>query len=134
MIPRCVLDASALLAFLQDERGSKVVDEWLPEGSLLGAANLTEVLDKLAMDGQDVDDVWQRLHRAGLFGQLVVVEPVLPGDAVTAARLRRSTAVHGLSLGDRLCIALAVRRELPVLTADRVWTAIDAGVEVIAIR
>jgi PIN domain nuclease of toxin-antitoxin system len=30
-----------------------------------------------------------------------------------------------LSLADRLCLALAERLELPVLTADRAWQGLD---------
>ncbi len=41
---------------------------------------------------------------------------------------------HGLSLADRCCLALGMHRELPVLTADRIWTTLDVNVEVISIR
>jgi PIN domain nuclease of toxin-antitoxin system len=48
--------------------------------------------------------------------------------------LRRQTRDHGLSLGDRACLALAVSLGLPVMTADRAWMALDLGIEVIVIR
>ena len=55
-------------------------------------------------------------------------------DAAQVAELRRSD--HGLllSLGDRCCLALGRRLEVPVLTADRAWSAVDAGVEVRQVR
>jgi len=40
---------------------------------------------------------------------------------VGAAALRPLTRRHGLSLGDRACLALGWRPRLPVLTADRAW-------------
>ncbi|MBK6858533.1 MAG: VapC toxin family PIN domain ribonuclease [Microthrixaceae bacterium] len=49
----------------------------------------------------------------------VVIEPVLEVDAEWAAtRWRRG---EGLSLGDRLCLALGHRLGLAVLTADQSW-------------
>jgi len=40
----------------------------------------------------------------------------------------------GLSLGDRACLALALREQAPVLTGDRAWSKVDVGVEVVLIR
>jgi PIN domain nuclease of toxin-antitoxin system len=40
------------------------------------------------------------------------------------------TAHLGLSLGDRLCLALARERRLPVLTTERRWLEYDFGVRV----
>jgi len=49
----------------------------------------------------------------------VAIEPVLEVDAEWAAtRWRRG---EGLSLGDRLCLALGHRLGLAVLTADQSW-------------
>ncbi len=58
---------------------------------------------------------------------------VTAADAVTSAALRSSTAT-ALSLGDRLCLALALRLELPVLTADRAWAEVAHGVDVQLVR
>jgi len=38
------------------------------------------------------------------------------------------------SLGDRVCLALARRRGLPVLTTDKPWADLDLGIEVRLIR
>jgi PIN domain nuclease of toxin-antitoxin system len=50
--------------------------------------------------------------------------------------LRAATAEAGLSLGDRFCLALALREGLPAWTADRQWrTVAEAiGVEIVLIR
>jgi PIN domain nuclease of toxin-antitoxin system len=46
------------------------------------------------------------------------------------------TRATGLSLGDRACLALARRLDVPALTADRAWQAIASqiGVRVEPIR
>ena len=109
-----VIDASALLAFVQGEDGSDLVEGALAEGARCGAANWSEVAQKVRAAGRDWD-----LVRALLLSYPVVVEPVVADDAEWAAqRWRRG---EGLSLADRLCLALAERVDAPVLTADRSW-------------
>lgn len=109
-----VLDASALLAFLQGEAGADQVEEQLVEGGLCGAANWSEVAQKVLAAGRDWD-----LSSALLTSYGVVVEPVTTDDAEAAAhRWRRG---DGLSLADRLCLALADRVELVAWTADATW-------------
>lgn len=39
-----------------------------------------------------------------------------------------------MSVGDRLCVALAMREGVPVLTADRRWREAPLPVEVVYIR
>lgn len=113
-----VLDASALLAFLHDEPGADIVEAALDAGAVVGAANWSEVAQKVL--GSDRD--W-RLARAFLLSHELAVEPVTVADAERAAARWRRGAGH--SLGDRLCLALADRLEATVLTADRAWGAED---------
>lgn len=109
-----VVDASALLAFVQGEAGSQAVEAALAGGALCGAANWSEVAQKVRAAGRDWD-----LVRALLLSYSVTVEPVVAADAEWAAHRWRSG--EGLSLADRLCLALAERVDAPVLTADRSW-------------
>ena len=53
--------------------------------------------------------------------------------AHAAGLLRRSTKSLGLSLGDRACMALAQSRNVPAVTADRVWKK-HKGMNVLVIR
>ena len=108
-----VLDASAVLAFLLDEDGAEVVSEVL-DGASCGAANWSEVSQKVLAAGRDWD-----LVRTLLLGCGVRVEPVVADDAEWAAR--RWRAGEGLALADRLCMALAERLDADVLTADAAW-------------
>ena len=124
-----VLDSSALLAFLLDEPGSDLVAERLT-GSVLGAANLAEVVDKLVDLDVDQGRLMQLLGAAG-----VAVEPLTAEDARLAGALRTVRGGRGLSLGDRCCLALAVRRHpATVLTADRAWADLDLPITVELVR
>jgi PIN domain nuclease of toxin-antitoxin system len=109
-----VLDASAILAFVQGEDGADVVEASMALGPVCGAANWSEVAQKVLAAGRDWD-----LVRALLVSYDVGVEPVLVDDAEWAAH--RWQQGEGLSLADRLCLALAERVDADVLTADVQW-------------
>lgn len=109
-----VLDASAILAFVQGEDGDGAVEAALHLGAACGAANWSEVAQKVLAAERDWD-----LVRALLTSYEVRVEPVLGEDAEWAAR--RWTHGEGLSLADRLCLALGERLDGEVLTADALW-------------
>jgi len=111
-----VLDASALLAFLQAEPGADDVEAALVGGACCGAANWAEVAQKVLAAERD----WS-LVRALLHSYDLTVEAVTIDDAEWAAR--RWRVGEGLSLADRLCMALAERLDQPVLTADAAWGA-----------
>jgi PIN domain nuclease of toxin-antitoxin system len=109
-----VLDASALLAFLQGEDGADIVESRLDEGACCGAANWSEVAQKVRSAGRAWD-----LARALLTGYQLQIEPVVVDDAEWAARRWRRG--EGLSLADRLCLALAERLDSEAWTADAAW-------------
>jgi PIN domain nuclease of toxin-antitoxin system len=111
-----VLDASAVLAFLQGEKGAEEVRRHLKD-SVIGAANLAEVLTRL--EGA----VERSLAEAILVGSGVRSEAVSAEDARRSAQIKDHKPA--LSLGDRLCLALADRRDDVVLTADRAWGTSD---------
>ncbi|WP_375400456.1 PIN domain-containing protein [uncultured Amnibacterium sp.] len=109
-----VFDASALLAFLREEPGSDVVEHNLTSGGRVGAANWSEVAQKVATE----PTAWP-IARDVLLSFDLVVEPVTRADAEAAAALW--PAASHLSLADRLCLALGARLDAEVLTADRAW-------------
>lgn len=129
-----VLDASALLAYLQGETGSSLVQETLAVGAVMNIVNYAEVLSRLADAGEDPDTAHRWLGEWGLIGALLEIVRLTEEDAVSIARLRVPTRVHGLSLGDRACLSTGLRLGRPVLTADRTWAALDVGVAVRLIR
>lgn len=133
-ITGAVLDASALLAFVQDEPGGEVVEAALEGGVVINVANYAEALTRLSDTGLDPVAAHDRFQEEGLVGGLLRVVPLTERDAVTIARLRAGTRAHGLSLGDRACLATGLRFGRPVLTADPIWTTIDIGVPIRLIR
>jgi ribonuclease VapC len=125
-----VLDASALLALLRGEAGAKKVEAALAE-TCMSVVNMAEVashFSKLGMPDEELSAMLKPLPVT-----LVEADAELAWEA---GRLRRLTATAGLSLGDRFCLALAKREQLPAWTSDRAWLEIAhaAGVKVVAIR
>lgn len=121
-----VVDASVVLVWLQDEPGSDAAEPLLMDG-LIGAANWSEVVQKICQHGVDPEVAARLLNSFGLR-----VADVTQEDAEGAAGLwRRDTA---LSLGDRLCLALAQRVGLAAATADTSWRGLSGGPEIIFIR
>lgn len=130
-----MLDASALLAYLQNESGGDSVRRYLEGGgAFVSAINWAEVLSKLAEEGRDPKDVTKALAEVGVIGEALMVQPLDAAQALEIARLRPLNRAAGLSLADRACLALAASLDLPALTADRVWADLGLGVRVELIR
>jgi ribonuclease VapC len=131
-----VLDASALLAYLQGERGADRVAAAIGAGACMSAANVAEVLTKRADAGDDPRKLAATLIATGLLGSGGAIEVVDVGldEAIEMAALRRLTRQRGLSLGDRACLALAIQRKWEVLTADAAWAGLPVGIGVRVIR
>ncbi len=123
-----VLDASAILAVLNDERGAEAVLPVLP-GATVCAVNSAEVAGKLADLGMVDTGV-----RSALDALPVTIEPFDHGLALITGMLRATTRQAGLSLGDRACLALALREKATVLTADRSWQSLGLSVRIEVIR
>jgi ribonuclease VapC len=123
-----VLDSSALLAFIQGEPGGEVV-AGLIGNALMSSVNLAEVVTKLVERTGSLE-----LARAALGMANIDVVDFDRSQAEHAGSLVRHTRSHGLSLGDRACLALAMRQAAPAVTADRIWAKVELDVEVRLIR
>jgi len=117
-----VLDASALLALLNDEPGAAKVAEVLGEARM-SSVNLAEVVSHFIHAGMPAAEVDAMLHPLPV--EIVAADQ---GLAHIAGRLRAVTASAGLSLGDRFCLALAKRDRLPAMTADKQWRTVAEAV------
>ena len=123
-----VLDASAVLALLNDEAGAKIAQESLP-GAIISSVNFGEVVTRLALLGMPEKEIREALDILALD-----ITPFDEEQAFLAGILAIKTKQLGLSLGDRACLALALRTGSAALTSDKVWQALDIGVIVRVIR
>ena len=125
---RVVLDSSAILAFLQDEPGGEIVADYCGN-ALVSAVNVAEVTCRLNDLGADLAEAKKSIA----FIDMEIV-PFDAGQAYDVASIRKAVRPLGLSLGGRVCMQLAMRLNLPVLTADRAWAKIELDVEVRLVR
>ncbi|HUO14876.1 MAG TPA: type II toxin-antitoxin system VapC family toxin [Verrucomicrobiae bacterium] len=126
---KAVLDASALMALLNQEPGISYITPEILAEAVSSTVNLAEVQAKFVDRGIPPDRAWR--------ATLSVVQEVIPFTA-NHAKLAGDLILHtrplGLSLGDRACLALAVDLKAPVYTADRSWKKLDVGVRIHTIR
>ena len=124
-----ILDSSAMLALLRDESGAEVVAAAMPK-AVMCAVNVAEVAERLCRDFE------QEAVRKSLELILPITIAVDKELAIAAGFMRNATMNAGLSLGDRFCLALGAKMNVPVLTADRAWLKIASaiGVEVQLVR
>jgi len=125
-----VLDASTVLVVIYDEPGAAKVTLMLEEQSCaMSAANRSEVVTVL------IDGGWPYEAALNILDALEIQTiPFTREDANIAAALRPRTRSVGLGLGDRACLATAIRRDLAVLTADRIWAGLDLPIVVDVVR
>jgi len=124
-----VLDASALLAVLNQEAGADRLTPELLSGATSSTVNLAEVHGKLVDRGLNPGDAWE-----AAISPIREVADFTAEHAKTAGRLISQTRSLGLSLGDRACLALGIALGAPVYTADRSWKKLNVGVRIHVIR
>jgi ribonuclease VapC len=110
-----VLDASAVLALLNQEPGMDQVEPILGE-SIISAVNACEVLTKLIDVGLPLEEARESFDLLGL--EVMDFNKEL---AEQVASLRSITKKKGLSLGNRCCLALGLHLNLEIVTAEREW-------------
>ena len=123
-----VLDASAVLALINEEPGAETVDALLDD-AIISAVNWSEVIAVLVDAGIAVETAGARITALGL-GVVAFDQQ----QALSAGALRAVTRRAALSFGDRACLGLAEARHAPAVTADRRWATLELNVEVQLIR
>jgi ribonuclease VapC len=97
---------------------------------MISAVNLQETIKILLNDGASVE-----LAREALEALNLDLRPHGAEDAWEAAELYRATKTKGSGLGDRTCMALAIKEGLPAITTDKAWAELEiAGLEVLLAR
>ena len=123
-----VFDSSVLLAYLLNEAGSEIL-AFVIDRAVMSAVNLAEVRTRL-------EDLGAKAQASGNLALQLIrrIEPFDEADAVATADLRKKTSFAGLSLGDRACLALALKLGADVYTADRHWATVQVGCRIHMIR
>lgn len=123
-----VIDSSAVVAFLLRERGHEIVARRLST-SCISAVNFSEVLARMTRDLIEPQQLAPKLLELGL--TLVDFDR---SQAIVAGEIRETARLHGIGFADCCCVALAITRDLPVLTADRAWQIMADKVSVEFLR
>ena len=126
---KVVLDASALLAVLNNEPGSDKLTPELLSDAASSTVNLAEVHSKLVSAGGDPDEAWE-----DTLSPIREAIPFTSEQAQIVGSLITQTRSLGLSLGDRACLALGLVLKAPVYTADKSWKSLKLGIHIHVIR
>jgi PIN domain nuclease of toxin-antitoxin system len=127
-VTSAVLDASALLAFLNSEPGAEIVRSVLHD-AVISAVNYSEILKKTIERNGSAERV------SGIIRDLAVgIIPFDEAHASAAAAIYPETKPFGLSLADRACMALGLQRRATVLTTDGKWKLVKLSLKLKLIR
>jgi len=118
---KVILDASALLALINNEKGADKV-EALMGNIIMSSVNVTEVASKVYDLLGNNNEEQCNLSIEPFVHSIIDFDKSL---CYMAASLKNQTKHKGLSLGDRACIATALQLDLPVYTADKTWAELD---------
>lgn len=110
-----VFDTSAVIALLRGEPGAEVVTARVGQAAM-STVNLQELVKALILRGLTQPVIEEMVQELRLDLHAHDREA-----AFAAALLADATRQHGSGLGDRTCMALAIKLGVPVLTTDRAW-------------
>jgi len=128
MNKKIVLDASAILALIQEEPGAEIIRPLLSQ-SMMSTVNVAESLTSL----QKVDIGPEE----GIEYMSLLINEIVSFDldqAVEVAILYPKVKHKGLSLGDRACLTLGKKYHATIYTADKAWKNIDPELDIQLIR
>lgn len=116
MSKKVILDASALLALIQKEKGAEIVEPLL-KYAIMSVVNVAECLTALQRVRIPPQEAMEYIS--------AIIATIIPFDleqAQLVAELYPHVQHKGLSLGDRACITLGIKLQIPIYTADKIWS------------
>jgi ribonuclease VapC len=123
-----ILDSSIILAIIHGETGQEKALS-LALNAVMSAVNVAEVVTKCIEQDYPEEAALQVIQSCG-----IRIVPLDEATAVLAGQLRRNARKGVLSLGDRCCLALAMREKATAVTADRVWPTLGLPCQIELIR
>lgn len=123
---KIVFDASALITLFAKEKGYENIRQYLRH-AVVSSVNIAEVY-KYCIETQNLskEDCINLIKLTG-----IKIMEFDDEQAMISAEIINDTKNYGLSLGDRACIALAMAKNYPVLTCDKIWQKAKLDVELI---
>ncbi len=125
---KAVLDSSALLAFINQENGFEIVEEYLPH-AIMSSINLAEVVAILSQIDMPEDIIISIINDLDI--KIINFDQ---DQALQTGFLRKKTKAARLSLGDLSCINLASIKNLTAITANKAWDTLSLTNNIILIR
>ncbi len=116
---KVLFDDSALLILIQQEDGCEELEN-VVANAVISSVNLGEVISVLARSGMPKEEITETINSS-----ITGVIPFSQEEATLTGQLILQTKKLGLSLGDRACLATALKLGLPVYTADKAWTTLN---------
>ncbi|WEX07693.1 type II toxin-antitoxin system VapC family toxin [Chelativorans sp. AA-79] len=123
-----VIDTSAILAIIFGEPGLEKAAR-LARGGIISSVTLAEIVSKCAERSVPVQIALDYVRHSN-----VEVAGFSQDLAILAGQLYAKAPKGRLSLGDRACIATAVRLGGIAVTADRIWADLDIDCKIELIR
>lgn len=128
-MPKIVFDASALIALFAKENGYQLIKKYMKDG-IISSVNIAEVY-KYCIESRDLtEDEARTLIK---LSDIRIVD-FCSEQALISAKICHKTKAYGISLGDRACLALAMLKNCPILTCDKIWQKLDLDIEFIMAR
>lgn len=122
------LDTSVIMAILLDESGRDTAARLAPGGTL-SSVNLAEIITKCIEKAVPPDLAQDYIRHSNI--EIVAFDA---DHAALAGDLYKVAKKGVLSLGDRACIATAMKLNAVALTADRAWSSLDLPCQIELIR
>ena len=124
-----ILDASSLIALLQNEKGSEIVGP-LVHRAIMSTVNVSEVA-KFLMENKTLTKTETATRIKALVSDIIDFDET---QAFDSAELIQQTKSLGLSFSDRACIALGLRTGYTIYTSDKKWSQLDCKGKIVQIR
>lgn len=123
---RCVLDTTAILEWTLNKPKHDIIQQLLPY-AVIPVSCLTESIYKTRH--KDNYDIAEQLRAAGVTFEDFGISDALRAGQLIADSLSLGEA-NSLSLADGICIAIAERLGLALVSNDQYWETLDVKVEV----
>lgn len=115
MSKNIILDSSALLALIKEESAAEVIKPLLKH-TIMSAVNVAEAV--LILQQFHVQSQESLTLITDIIGNIM---PFDTDQAIYIANLEPQVQNKSLSLGDKICIALGIKLQVPVYTTNTTW-------------